>query len=191
MPDAPPTIIANGSGSTPAAPPAATANGSGSTPASPVQIAANESGSTPATPPQVAEDGGVVTGMQVVIPGIHDGLSGFYEESGTNGGFPLYLFGPYALFVPDEFEQPDIVADQGSRWLFSEVWPVTDPAYILLTNDTDGAQATPDLQFGWYDIEDIYEYNGATVTAVGGVAAPVQITANGSSSTPAAPPVIV
>jgi hypothetical protein len=106
-----------------------------------------------------------VSGMQVEIEGPHAAMSGFYAETGTNGGFPLYLSGGNALFVPDADDQPDM---EFSKWVFADVWPGPVLADIQVSNNTDGAEDTPDLVPGWYDIGDPFGASDTTVTAGNG-----------------------
>lgn len=130
MPDAPPQVAANGSGSTPASPVQIAANGSAGSPASPLQISANGSGSTPAAPPDVTLiaasfaprairiSGALVpdAAATVVLAGEHDGRPCY-----TTGGSPNLQEGA---------AEPDGDLPEEGRWVVL-YWSQVDTAWLI------------------------------------------------------------
>jgi hypothetical protein len=185
MPDAPPQVAANGSGSTPASPVQIGANGAGSTPASPVQIAGNGGASSPAAPGVVAADITAQSAGLLISGTLSPDVAGYLPQTGVDGatGRPIYDSG--AGVVPDTGPFTQVLWDVNA-WQLRH-YPDGLAGAINNWIATPGTEATPNLATGW--APDASE-TGTPVFTLVAKAAPGQIAANGTASTPSAPPVI-
>jgi hypothetical protein len=198
VPDPPVQIIANGSSSAPAAPPQTIGNGSGSSPSAPVQVVANASGSGPAAPGQIIDNAHATSGGiegSILITGDARVSGGEFDQQSING---VYL---PTSFIYNDKPTYTIDGNWGSgggdfnvtiSYELTVGWDIkAKDGVSLITNWDVGAAGDEDtpvgLTYGGHSGGD----GTPTVSAVGTVLAPVQVVANGSGSSPAAPPAVI